>query len=93
MATASERTGAVAGPDGGRARLVAEVTARTGSTREATWIVEHVEAHPTGGGVDTRAGALALALPDSYYTDLAAFRNLGPAAPNGGVPKPPGCRQ
>ena len=82
MATASERTGAVAGPDGGRARLVAEVTARTGSTREATWIVEHVEAHPTGGGVDTRAGALALAdrraagEPLQYVLGTWAFRSL-----------------
>jgi len=67
---------------GARARLVAEVGARVGSTREATWIVEHVEAHPTGGPADHRDRVLALAdrraagEPLQYVLGTWAFRSL-----------------
>ena len=84
MATASDRTSPApaAGHEGGRARLVAEVAGRVGSTREATWIVERAEAHPTVPAGGVRVTALALAdrrvagEPLQYVLGSWAFRSL-----------------
>jgi len=84
VATASERTAPAPADDreGGRSRLTAEVDGRVGSRQEAVWIVEHAEAHPTGGSGGVRTDALALAdrrvagEPLQYVLGTWAFRSL-----------------
>jgi release factor glutamine methyltransferase len=72
-------------PSGPDADLAAEVAARIGSTREAAWIVEHVDAGRAGGGGDAaarRGAALALAdrraagEPLQYVLGSWQFRTL-----------------
>jgi len=84
VATASERTAPAPADDreGDRSRLTAEVDGRVGSRQEAVWIVEHAEAHPTGGSGGVRTDALALAdrraagEPLQYVLGTWAFRSL-----------------
>lgn len=82
MVTGSDRT--VPAPAGGadaRARLLSDVAGRVGSIREATWIVEHVEARADG---DAAGSASALDLADrraageplQYVLGSWAFRSL-----------------